>query len=92
MRLLNRAGNLQNIRLLAVKSDKNPDGLPIEVFDKIREGTVKNRAQFYQDFTPPFYGYNGPRAKISQRIEGAAGGGGHDGRNQGPASLHRGFL
>jgi non-heme chloroperoxidase len=43
-----------------VKSDKNPGGTPIEVFDKIREGTAKNRAQFYQDITLPFYGYNRP--------------------------------
>ena len=49
-----------------VKSDKNPGGLPIEVFDKIREGTSNNRAQFYQDITLPFYGYNRPGAKISQ--------------------------
>ena len=51
-----------------VKSDKNPGGTPIEVFDKIREGTAKNRAQFYQDITLPFYGYNRPGATISQGI------------------------
>jgi non-heme chloroperoxidase len=51
-----------------VKSEKNPGGLPIEVFDKIREGTANNRAQFYQDITLPFYGYNRPRAKISQGV------------------------
>src|SRR5256885_12408418 len=49
-----------------VKSDKNPGGLPIEVFDQIREGTAKHRAQFYQDITRPFYGYNRPGTKISQ--------------------------
>jgi hypothetical protein len=51
-----------------VKSEKNPDGLPVEVFDKIREGTAKNRAQFYQDITLPFYGYNRPGSAISQGI------------------------
>lgn len=51
-----------------VKSDKNPSGTPIEVFDKLREGTANNRAQFYQDFTLPFYGYNRPGAKISQGV------------------------
>ena len=50
---------------IMVKSAKNPGGLPIEVFDKIREGTANNRAQFYQDITLPFYGYNRPGAKIS---------------------------
>jgi len=51
-----------------VKSDKNPGGLPIEVFDQIREGTAKHRAQFYQDITLPFYGYNRPGTKISQGV------------------------
>jgi non-heme chloroperoxidase len=51
-----------------VKSPKNPGGTPIEVFDKIREGTANNRAQFYQDITLPFYGYNRPGAKVSQGI------------------------
>jgi len=53
---------------IMVKSEKNPGGLPIEVFDKIREGTAYNRAQFYQDITLPFYGYNRPGAAISQGV------------------------
>jgi non-heme chloroperoxidase len=53
---------------IMVKSDKNPGGTPMEVFDQIREGTAKNRAQFYQDLTLPFYGYNRPGAKISQGV------------------------
>jgi non-heme chloroperoxidase len=51
---------------IMVKSEKNPGGLPIEVFDQIREGTANHRAQFYQDITLPFYGYNRPGATISQ--------------------------
>src|SRR4029079_5084668 len=51
-----------------VKSEKNPGGTPIEVFDQIRQGTAYNRAQFYQDLTLPFYGFNRPGAKISQAI------------------------
>ena len=43
---------------IMVKSDKNPGGTPIEVFDEIRKGTGFNRAQFYIDITLPFYGYN----------------------------------
>jgi non-heme chloroperoxidase len=53
---------------IMVKSAKNPGGLPMEVFDGIREGTAKNRAQFYQDITLPFYGFNRPGAKVSQGI------------------------
>lgn len=51
-----------------VKSETNPDGVPIEVFDDIRSNTANHRAQFYQDITLPFYGYNRPGAKISEGI------------------------
>lgn len=39
-----------------VKSEKNPGGVPIEVFDGVRDGTANHRSQFYQDLTMPFYG------------------------------------
>jgi non-heme chloroperoxidase len=51
-----------------VKSDQNPGGTPLEVFDQIRESTAKNRPQYYQDFTLPFYGYNRPGADIKQGV------------------------
>jgi non-heme chloroperoxidase len=42
-----------------LKSDANPGGLPIEVFDQLRAGVAENRAQFYYDFASgPFYGFN----------------------------------
>jgi non-heme chloroperoxidase len=44
-----------------VKSDKNPNGLPIEVFDGFRQQLAANRAQFYRDIpSGPFYGFNRP--------------------------------
>ena len=50
-----------------VKSDKNPGGLPIEVFDGFRAALVANRAQFYYDIpTGPFFGFNRPGAKVSK--------------------------
>ncbi|OYX35263.1 MAG: alpha/beta hydrolase [Caulobacterales bacterium 32-69-10] len=50
-----------------VKSDKNPGGLPIEVFDGLRAAFTADRAQFYIDLASgPFYGFNRPGAKISQ--------------------------
>src|SRR5476651_2410038 len=49
-----------------VKSAKNPEGVPMSVFDEIRDGTANHRAQYYEDFTLPFYGYNRPGAQISQ--------------------------
>jgi len=51
-----------------IKSETNPGGTPMAVFDGIREGTGMHRAQFFQDLTLPFYGYNRPGAKISQGI------------------------
>ncbi|KRC82501.1 alpha/beta fold hydrolase [Sphingomonas sp. Root241] len=54
---------------IMVKSDANPGGLPIEVFDGIRAGVANNRAQFYVDLpTGPFYGFNREGAKIDQGV------------------------
>jgi non-heme chloroperoxidase len=52
---------------IMVKSDKNPGGLGIEVFDGLRKALLENRAQFYLDVpSGPFYGFNRPGAKVSQ--------------------------
>jgi non-heme chloroperoxidase len=53
---------------LMVKTDKNPGGLPLSVFDGLRAQLLANRGQFYKDITLPFYGYNRPGAKISEGI------------------------
>jgi non-heme chloroperoxidase len=53
-----------------VKSDKNPGGLPIEVFDGFRTAIAANRAQFYKDVPAgPFYGYNRPGAQVSEGVK-----------------------
>jgi non-heme chloroperoxidase len=49
-----------------VKSEANPEGLPIEAFDAIRAGLVKDRSQFYRDLAPQFYGANRPGSNVSQ--------------------------
>lgn len=51
-----------------VQSEKNPDGVPIAVFDDIRKNTATNRSQFFLDLTIPFYGYNREGAKVSEGI------------------------
>lgn len=56
---------------LMLKTDKNPEGLPILVFDGIRKGTNDDRSQFYKDLTMPFYGFNRPGAKVSEGIRNA---------------------
>jgi non-heme chloroperoxidase len=62
-----KAALISAITPVMLKSDKNPGGLPIEVFDGFRSALVANRAQFYLDVASgPFYGFNRPGAKISQ--------------------------
>jgi non-heme chloroperoxidase len=53
---------------LMLKTTDNPDGLPLAVFDDMRRHVFDNRAQFFQDFTLAFYGYNRPGAKISEGV------------------------
>ena len=52
---------------LMLKTAANPIGLPIEVFDGIRAGSVADRSQLYKDIAAgPFFGFNRPGAKPSQ--------------------------
>jgi non-heme chloroperoxidase len=51
---------------IMLKTDANPGGLPMSVFDGIRAGVASNRSQFYKDLALPFYGFNRPDAKVSQ--------------------------
>jgi len=51
-----------------VKSDSNPNGLPMSVFDGIRSAVLADRSQFFKDLTTPFYGYNRDGAKPSQGV------------------------
>jgi len=48
---------------LMLKTPRNPDGLPVEVFDGLRSSLAANRSQFYRDLPAgPFYGFNRPGA------------------------------
>ncbi len=52
---------------LMLKTAANPGGLPIEVFDGIRAGSLADRSQLYKDLASgPFFGFNRPGAKVSQ--------------------------
>ena len=54
---------------IMLKTPANPGGLPMEVFDGLRQQLFANRAHFYRDFAAgPFYGYNRPGAKASQAV------------------------
>jgi non-heme chloroperoxidase len=51
---------------IMLKSEANPEGLPMEVFDKIRAGVAGDRSQYYKELATAFYGANRPGAKVSQ--------------------------
>jgi len=54
---------------LMLKTPANPGGLPMEVFDGIRAGSIKDRSQLYLDIASgPFFGFNRPGAKVSQGL------------------------
>jgi len=52
-----------------VKSENNPDGVPLAVFDEIRLNTATKRTQYFKDFTVPFYGYNREGAEVLQGVQ-----------------------
>ena len=67
VRYLGRHGSARVAKLVLVsavpplmlRTDDNPDGLPIEVFDGIRAGELADRAQLYRDLADgPFFGHN----------------------------------
>jgi non-heme chloroperoxidase len=51
-----------------LKTAKNPDGIPMEEFDKLRAGLKADRSQFWKDFSIPFYGVNRPGSTVSQGV------------------------
>ncbi len=65
---------ISSIPPLLMKSEKNPDGVPKEVLDGLRDSTANHRPQFYKDFTMPFYGFNRPGAASPKECERTGGG------------------
>lgn len=53
---------------LMLKTEANPGGLPIEVFDQLRAGVQSDRSQFFKDLSAPFYGANRTGAEVSQGV------------------------
>ncbi len=52
-----------------IADENNPEGIPLAVFDAIRHNTQHNRAQFFKDFSIPFYGYNREDAEIKIGVQ-----------------------
>src|SRR5438046_3796249 len=64
-----KAAIISAVPPLMVKTEKNPGGLPKEVFDGLQAQLAANRTQFYYDLpAAPFYGFNRPGAKASEPI------------------------
>ncbi|WP_257165636.1 alpha/beta fold hydrolase [Bradyrhizobium sp. SRS-191] len=64
-----KAALLGAVPPIMLKTESNPGGLPIEVFDGFRTALAANRAQFFLDIpTGPFYGFNRDGAKISEGV------------------------
>jgi non-heme chloroperoxidase len=56
---------------LMLKTDANPGGTPIDVFDGLRAGMLADHSQFYEDLALPFYGANRPGSQVSQGVKDA---------------------
>jgi non-heme chloroperoxidase len=64
---LAKAALISAVPPLMLKTAQNPDGLPIEVFDGLRNGSLADRSQLYKDIASgPFFGFNRPNAKVSE--------------------------
>ena len=53
---------------IMLKTEWNPNGVPLDVFDGIRKGVEEDRAAFFKELTLAFYGYNRPDAKVSEGV------------------------
>ncbi|MGL3198380.1 MULTISPECIES: alpha/beta fold hydrolase [Curtobacterium] len=54
---------------LMLKTEDNPEGTDISVFDGFREALAANRAEFFQAVASgPFYGYNRPGVEVSEPV------------------------
>ncbi|WP_271105769.1 alpha/beta fold hydrolase [Pseudomonas tohonis] len=64
-----KAGLIAAVPPLMVRTEANPGGLPVEVFDGIRAASIADRSQLYKDVASgPFFGYNRPGATPSQGV------------------------
>jgi non-heme chloroperoxidase len=53
---------------LMLKTEANPHGLPMEVFDGIRAGVLADRSQFFKNLTVTFYGANRTGSDVSEGL------------------------
>jgi non-heme chloroperoxidase len=53
---------------IMLQTPANPEGLPMQVFDEMRAGLMKDRSQFYEELAVKFYGANRQGSNISQGL------------------------
>lgn len=64
---LAKAALISAVPPLMLKTESNPGGLPLDIFDTLRAKSLANRSQLYKDIASgPFFGFNRPGAKVSQ--------------------------
>nr|WP_298142978.1 alpha/beta hydrolase [uncultured Pseudomonas sp.] len=64
-----KAGLISAVPPLMLQTEGNPQGVPMEVFDGLRAGSIANRSQLYRDIASgPFFGFNRPGANTSQGL------------------------
>jgi non-heme chloroperoxidase len=67
-----KAALVSSVPPFMLKTDDNPGGVPIEVFDQIRAGSIADRSQLYRDLADTsFFGANRPGASVSQGVRDA---------------------
>lgn len=54
---------------IMIQNDSNPEGVPMSIFDEIRQGTGFTRAQYFYDFPIAFYGWNRDGKKVAEGIK-----------------------
>jgi non-heme chloroperoxidase len=67
-RRVSKAVLIGAITPVMVKSETNPGGLPMAVFNEIRANVPADRSNFWKDLSIPFYGFNRPGAKVSEGV------------------------
>ncbi|WP_368666492.1 alpha/beta fold hydrolase [Cupriavidus taiwanensis] len=77
---------------LMARTETHPDGVPLEIFDGIRNALAGDRSQFFRELAVPFYGLNRPQAGAFPEPDRCIPGAGHDGWHPGPVRLRSRVL
>jgi non-heme chloroperoxidase len=66
-KLVKKAALVSSVPPLMLKTPSNPNGLPMSVFDGLRQASEEDRSQLYLNIASgPFFGFNRPGATPSQ--------------------------